>query len=73
MSPKFYSENKKMNLLDWVILTGRMIEDWIEYDDDFKLDIELIYHHEIYVENKTFNIKDFIERNSFNKMILKNL
>ena len=59
-----------MKLIDWVILTGRSMEDFTNYRDDYKLNVELIYGEEILVLNKTFNTKDFIQNNDYHNYII---
>lgn len=63
-------KDNKMKLIDWVILTKRSMEDYTEFEDDYKLNVELIYGKEILVNNKTFNTKDFIENNSYNNLVI---
>ena len=59
-----------MKLIDWVILTKRSMEDFTDYEDDYKLNVDLIYGEEILVINNTFKIKDFVENNFCNNLII---
>ncbi len=61
--------NHYIKLINWIMMTNRTMEDFTDFDENFKLNCEVIYgpnaNDDVLLINNSFKIKEFVDRSNY--------